>query len=115
MRVKNAAKCSPAAKSPNLAELTRDYKTATEQYGVIVRYLHGAMEVLPKPECQLLLDLPRSRKTTASGCTGRFTIGLRWSAWAREVARRPRPITCSNRPNRPFRSQVAGDKRATGG
>jgi hypothetical protein len=42
--------------------LVRDYQTATEQYGVIVRYLRGAMEVLPKPECQLLLEFAEIEK-----------------------------------------------------
>jgi hypothetical protein len=55
-RVKNIRTCSLATKSPELAELVGDYQTATEQYGVIVRYLNAAMEVLTKPECQLLLD-----------------------------------------------------------
>jgi hypothetical protein len=62
MHVKTAAKCSPAAKVPNLAELVRDYQKATEQYGVIVRYLRGAMEVLSKPECQLLLEFAEIEK-----------------------------------------------------
>jgi hypothetical protein len=62
MRVKKARKCSPAARSPVLAELVRDYQTATEQYGVIVRYLRGALEVLPKPECQLLLEFAEIEK-----------------------------------------------------
>jgi len=57
MRVKTAA-----AKAPNLAELMTDYQKATEQYGVIVRYLRGAMEVLSKPECQLLLDFAEIEK-----------------------------------------------------
>jgi hypothetical protein len=62
MRVKTVAKCSPAVKAPNLAELLKDYQTATEQYGVIVRYLRAAMEVLTKPECQLLLDFAEIEK-----------------------------------------------------
>jgi hypothetical protein len=62
MRVKTVAKCSPAAKAPNLAELLKDYQTATEQYGVIVRYLRAAMEILTKPECQLLLDFAEIEK-----------------------------------------------------
>jgi hypothetical protein len=33
-----------------------DYDAATQQYGVIVRYLKAAIEVLPKAECQLLLE-----------------------------------------------------------
>ena len=47
---------SPATTSPTLTELLKDYQTATEQYGVIVRYLRGVIEILPKPECQLLLE-----------------------------------------------------------
>jgi len=62
MRVKKVRTCSPATKSPLLAELVRDYQKATEQYGVIVRYLRGAMEVLKKPECQLLLEFAEIEK-----------------------------------------------------
>jgi hypothetical protein len=62
MRVKKVRKCSPAARSPMLAELVKDYQAATEQYGVIVRYLRGAMEVLPKPECLLLLEFTEIEK-----------------------------------------------------
>jgi hypothetical protein len=54
--------CSPTTKAPTLAELARDYQTATEQYGVIVRYLKAAIEVLPKPECQLLLEFAEIEK-----------------------------------------------------
>jgi len=56
MRVKKVRTCSPATTSPTLAELVRDYDKATEQYGVDRPYLRGAMEVLSKPECQLLLE-----------------------------------------------------------
>lgn len=45
-----------------MAELATDYQTATEQYGVIVRYLRGAMEVLPKPDCQLPLEFAEIEK-----------------------------------------------------
>jgi hypothetical protein len=45
-----------------LVELVRDYQTATEHYGVINRYLRGAIEVLPKPECQLLLEFAEMEK-----------------------------------------------------
>ena len=62
MRVKKARTCSPAIKSPELAELMRDYQKATEQYGVIVRYLRGAMEVPKKSECQLLLEFAEIEK-----------------------------------------------------
>jgi len=62
MRVKTIAEWSPAAKAPTLAELVTDYQKATEQYGVIVRYLRGAMEVLTKSECQLLLDFAEIEK-----------------------------------------------------
>jgi hypothetical protein len=62
MRVKKVRACSPATKSPLLAELVRDYQKATEQYSVIVRYLRGAMEVLKKSECQLLLEFAEIEK-----------------------------------------------------
>jgi hypothetical protein len=62
MRVETVRTCSPATKSPELAELLRDYQTATEQYGVIVRYLRAALEVLSKPECQLLLEFGEIEK-----------------------------------------------------
>jgi hypothetical protein len=54
---------SPTTKSPTLAELATDYQMATEQYGVIVRYLKAAIEVLPKPECQLLLEFAEVEKS----------------------------------------------------
>jgi len=60
MRVKTVR--SPAAKSRKLAELVKDYKSATEQYSVIVGYLKAAMQVLPKPECQLLLEFAEIEK-----------------------------------------------------
>jgi hypothetical protein len=60
--VEKGKTCSPTTKSPALAELARDYQTATEQYGVIVRYLKAAIEVLPKPECQLLLEFAEIEK-----------------------------------------------------
>ena len=62
MRVKKVRTCSPATTSPTLAELVRDYDKATEQYSVIVRYLKGALEVLPKAECQLLLEFAEIEK-----------------------------------------------------
>jgi hypothetical protein len=62
LRVKKVRPCSLATKSPTLVELVRDYQTATEQYGVIVRYLRGAMEVLPKADCQLLLEFAEIEK-----------------------------------------------------
>jgi hypothetical protein len=62
MRVKKVRTCSPATKSPTLTELVRDYDKATEQYNVIVRYVKGALEVLPKPECQLLLEFAEIEK-----------------------------------------------------
>jgi hypothetical protein len=63
MPVEKGKTYSPTTKSPALAELARDYQTATEQYGVIVRYLKAAIEVLPKPECQLLLEFAEIEKT----------------------------------------------------
>jgi hypothetical protein len=60
--VEKGKTCSPTTKSPTLAELARDYQTATEQYGVIVRYLKDAIEVLPKLECQLLLEFAEIEK-----------------------------------------------------
>ncbi len=55
-------RCSCATKTPALTELARDYQTATEQYGVIVRYLKAAIEVLPKPDCQLLMEFAEIEK-----------------------------------------------------
>jgi hypothetical protein len=57
--------CSTAQKpatSVELAQLLRDYEAATDQYAVIVRYLKAAIRVLPKPECQLLLDFAEIAK-----------------------------------------------------
>jgi hypothetical protein len=51
-----------SATSPRLAQLWQDYQMATEQYGVIVRYVKGAVEVLPKAECQLLLEFAETAK-----------------------------------------------------
>jgi hypothetical protein len=62
MRVKEAATSSLATKSPELADLLRDYQAATEQYSVIVRYLRGAVEVLANPECQVLLEFAEIEK-----------------------------------------------------
>lgn len=39
-----------------------DYQAATEQYNVIVRYLKAAIEILPKAECQLLLEFTEIAK-----------------------------------------------------
>ena len=50
-------------KPAKLTKMLRDYRTATDQYGVIVRYLKAAIEVLPKPECQLLLEFAETAKT----------------------------------------------------
>jgi hypothetical protein len=50
------------ATSINLARLLKDYETATEQYAVIVRYLKAAIEVLPKAECQVLLEFTEIAK-----------------------------------------------------
>jgi hypothetical protein len=54
--------CSRTNKSPELAQLIRDYRTATEQYSVIVRYLNVAMEVLTEAECQVLLEFAEIEK-----------------------------------------------------
>jgi hypothetical protein len=62
MRVKRVRKCSPATKSPELVQLVKDYQKATEQHSVIVRYLCGALEVLPKADCQLLLEFAEIEK-----------------------------------------------------
>ena len=59
MRVNNTDPSGVDAKpasSPALVRLLSDYHDATEQYGVIVGYLKVAIEVLPKAECQLLLE-----------------------------------------------------------
>jgi len=50
------------ATSIKLARLLKEYETATEQYAVIVRYLKAAIEVLPKAECQLLLEFAEIAK-----------------------------------------------------
>jgi hypothetical protein len=50
------------ATSIKLARLLKDYETATKQYAVIVRYLKAAIEVLPKAECQLLLEFAEIAK-----------------------------------------------------
>lgn len=59
-------KKGPPAKKPatsvELAQLLKDYETATDQYAVIVRYLKAAIQVLPKPECQLLLEFAEIAK-----------------------------------------------------
>jgi hypothetical protein len=62
MRVKKVRQASSAKRSPTLAELVKDYRTATEQYSVIVRYLQGALEILPNADCQLLLDFAEIEK-----------------------------------------------------
>jgi len=51
--LRSGVKPTTAAK---LARMLKDYQTATEQHAVIVRYLTAAIEVLPKPECELLLE-----------------------------------------------------------
>jgi hypothetical protein len=53
---------SKPASSPALVRLLNDYNDATEQYSVIVRYLKAAIEVLPKSECQLLLEFAEIAK-----------------------------------------------------
>ena len=50
------------ARSRALVRLLNDYQAATEQYGVIVGYLKAAIEVLPKAECQLLLEFAEIAK-----------------------------------------------------
>jgi hypothetical protein len=50
------------AKSRALVRLLNDYHAATQQYGVIVGYLKAAIEVLPKAECQLLLEFAEITK-----------------------------------------------------
>jgi hypothetical protein len=50
------------ARSRALVRLLKDYHAATEQYGVIVGYLKAAIEVLPKAECQLLLEFAEIAK-----------------------------------------------------
>jgi hypothetical protein len=62
IRVQNVRTCSLATKSSDLAELLRDYEMATKQYSVIVQHVSAAMEVLTKPECQLLLDFAEIEK-----------------------------------------------------
>jgi hypothetical protein len=65
VRVKNTdvrALDPKPASSPALVRLFNDYQAATEQYGVIVRYLKAAIEVLPKAECELLLEFAEIAK-----------------------------------------------------
>ena len=65
MRVENEASSavdSKPASSPALVRLLNDYQAATEQYRVIVGYLMAAIEVLPKAECQLLLEFAEAAK-----------------------------------------------------
>ena len=50
------------ATSAKLARMLQDYQTATEQHAIIVRYLTAAIEVLPKPECELLLEFAEIAK-----------------------------------------------------
>ncbi len=50
------------AKSAQLDQLLQEYQAAIEQYGIIVRYLKAAVQVLPKPECQLLLEFAEIAK-----------------------------------------------------
>ena len=50
------------ATSAKLARMLKDYQTAIEQHAVIVGYLTAAIEVLPKPECELLLDFAENAK-----------------------------------------------------
>jgi hypothetical protein len=50
------------ATSDNLARMLKDYQTTTEQHAIIVRYLTAAIEVLPTPECELLLEFAEKAK-----------------------------------------------------
>ena len=50
------------ASSPALVRLLNDYHAATEQYSAIVRYLKAAVEVLPKDDCQHLLEFVETAK-----------------------------------------------------
>jgi hypothetical protein len=77
--------CSRANKSRKLAELIKDYRTATEQYSVIVGYLKVAMEVLTEAECQLLLEFAEIEKNRCERLHREFRIVLRRIAWAREA------------------------------
>jgi hypothetical protein len=56
VRVNGSPASRKPATSPQLARLLNEYDSATVQYGVIVRYLKAAIEILPKAECQLLLE-----------------------------------------------------------
>jgi hypothetical protein len=66
------------ARSRALVRLLNDYHAATEQYGVIVGYLKGAVEVLPKAECQLLLEFAEIAKNHCERL--HLTIGERLGA-----------------------------------
>jgi hypothetical protein len=45
-----------------LVQLLNDYRAATEQYDMIIRYLNEAIEILTKDECQLLLQFAENAK-----------------------------------------------------
>jgi hypothetical protein len=45
-----------------LARMLKDYQTAIEQHAIIVRYLTAAIEALPKPACELLLEFAEKAK-----------------------------------------------------
>jgi hypothetical protein len=62
VRVEKASSSQRPAASVELTQLLQDYEDATEQYGVIVRYLKAAIQVLSKPECQLLLEFAEIAK-----------------------------------------------------
>lgn len=61
LRQKIASAVKPAL-SAKVVRTFQDYQTATEQHAIIVRYLKGAIEVLPKAECELLFDFAEIAK-----------------------------------------------------
>lgn len=48
--------------SLTLFQLLNDYRAATEQYDMIIRYLNEALEILTKDECQLLREFAENAK-----------------------------------------------------
>ena len=62
VRLKKPPAHRKCGESVELARILNDYRTAIEQYGVIVRYLKAAIQVLPKPDCQPLLEFAETAK-----------------------------------------------------
>ena len=108
------------ASSPALVRLFNDYQAATEQYRVIVGYLKAAIEVLPKTECQLLLEFAETAKNHCARL--HRTIGDRLSTH-RKSAGKPSiqlPVRHDSNPiprgiGATFRSVSGQSREKTGG